>query len=58
MKRDELGDIANPFEQITSYNNFYEFTEDKEGVASSALKFSAEYMGGNHWRVGKQTNDT
>ncbi len=46
MKRDELGDIANPFEQITSYNNFYEFTEDKEGVASLAQNFQP-----NTWAV-------
>ncbi len=39
IKRDELGDPANPFEQIASYNNFYEFTEDKEGVAALAKSF-------------------
>ena len=33
---DELGDKLNTFEQITHYNNFYEFTTDKEGVASMA----------------------
>jgi sulfoxide reductase catalytic subunit YedY len=31
-KMDELGDPANSFEDITNYNNFYEFTTDKEGV--------------------------
>ncbi|MBN2387319.1 MAG: protein-methionine-sulfoxide reductase catalytic subunit MsrP [Anaerolineales bacterium] len=30
---DELGDPANRFEEITNYNNYYEFTTDKEGVA-------------------------
>ena len=33
---DELGDKLNTLEQITHYNNFYEFTTDKEGVASMA----------------------
>ena len=30
---DELGDPLNSFEQITNYNNFYEFTTDKAKVA-------------------------
>ncbi|MBN2501324.1 MAG: protein-methionine-sulfoxide reductase catalytic subunit MsrP [Anaerolineales bacterium] len=33
---DELGDAANSFEEITNYNNYYEFTFDKEGVAPLA----------------------
>lgn len=37
--RDELGDPANSFEQITNYNNFYEFTTDKEAVAHRAAGF-------------------
>ena len=36
---DELGDPANSFEDITNYNNFYEFTTDKEGVAKLAPQF-------------------
>jgi len=28
-----------PFESITNYNNFYEFTTDKDGVASEAAEF-------------------
>jgi methionine sulfoxide reductase catalytic subunit len=28
-----------PYDVITNYNNFYEFTEDKEGVAELAKKF-------------------
>lgn len=36
---DELGDPVNTFEQITNYNNFYEFTEDKEGVANLSVDF-------------------
>ncbi len=36
---DELGDPANSFEQITNYNNYYEFTTDKEGVARLAKDF-------------------
>jgi sulfoxide reductase catalytic subunit YedY len=32
-KFDELGDPANTYEEITNFNNFYEFTTDKEAVA-------------------------
>lgn len=32
-KSDELGDAANSFEDITNYNNFYEFSTDKQAVA-------------------------
>ena len=39
-KMDELGDPANSFEDITNYNNYYEFTTDKEGVAKLAQKFN------------------
>jgi len=31
--RDELGDPANSYEDITHYNNYYEFATDKEAVA-------------------------
>ncbi len=33
---DELGDPLNSFEDITNYNNYYEFTVDKSGVAKLA----------------------
>lgn len=36
---DELGEPVNTFEQITHYNNYYEFTTDKEGVANLAEDF-------------------
>jgi sulfoxide reductase catalytic subunit YedY len=36
---DELGDSANSFEDITHFNNFYEFTMDKEKVAKEAENF-------------------
>lgn len=36
---DELGSPANSYEDITNYNNYYEFTTDKEGVASLAQDF-------------------
>jgi sulfoxide reductase catalytic subunit YedY len=36
---DELGDPVNAFEDITNYNNYYEFTTDKEGVADLAADF-------------------
>lgn len=37
---DELGDPANTFAQITTYNNFYEFTTDKQDVARLAQGFT------------------
>ena len=33
---DELGDPATPLDTVTHYNNYYEFTTSKEGVASLA----------------------
>jgi sulfoxide reductase catalytic subunit YedY len=36
---DELGDPVNSFKDITNYNNYYEFTTDKEGVARLAKDF-------------------
>lgn len=33
---DELGDPLNSFEEITNYNNYYEFSTDKEDVARLA----------------------
>jgi sulfoxide reductase catalytic subunit YedY len=36
---DELGDPLTSFENVTNYNNFYEFTTDKEGVARLAQDF-------------------
>jgi sulfoxide reductase catalytic subunit YedY len=36
---DELGDPATSYENVTNYNNFYEFTTDKEGVARLAKDF-------------------
>jgi len=36
---DELGDPLNTFEQITNYNNYYEFSTDKEDVARLAQNF-------------------
>ena len=37
---DDLGDKANTFEEITHYNNYYEFTTDKGGVARLAQDFT------------------
>ena len=37
--KDELGDPLNSFDEITNYNNYYEFTTNKEGVAGEAQKF-------------------
>jgi len=36
---DESSDPANTYEQITTYNNYYEFTTDKGGVASLAENY-------------------
>ncbi|MBX7233032.1 MAG: protein-methionine-sulfoxide reductase catalytic subunit MsrP [Caldilineales bacterium] len=38
-RADELGDPANEFEAITNYNNFYEFSTDKQEVAPRAKNF-------------------
>jgi sulfoxide reductase catalytic subunit YedY len=36
---DELGDPTTTYESVTNYNNYYEFTTDKEGVAGLAKGF-------------------
>jgi sulfoxide reductase catalytic subunit YedY len=36
---DELGDKLTPFDTVTNYNNFYEFSLDKEDVAPRAKEF-------------------
>jgi sulfoxide reductase catalytic subunit YedY len=41
-KTDELGSAVNSFEDITSYNNYYEFSTDKGAVASLAKDFKTE----------------
>jgi methionine sulfoxide reductase catalytic subunit len=40
LKTDELGDPANSFSEITNYNNYYEFSTNKEAVASLAKNFN------------------
>lgn len=40
-KTDELGDPVNSFKDITNYNNYYEFSTDKEAVASLSKDFNA-----------------
>lgn len=37
---DELGDKLTSFEAVTNYNNYYEFTTQKEGVARLAADFN------------------
>ena len=39
-RTDELGDPVNSFEDITNYNNYYEFTSDKQGVNPLSQKFT------------------
>ena len=41
-KTDELGDVANSFDEITNYNNFYEFSTDKQAVAGLAKNFTTK----------------
>ena len=41
-KTDDLGAPVNSYEDITHYNNYYEFTTDKEGVAEVAQDFNPE----------------
>src|SRR3990172_5730255 len=36
---DELGDALTPYEAVTNYNNYYEFSVDKEEVAGLAKDF-------------------
>jgi sulfoxide reductase catalytic subunit YedY len=36
---DELGDPLNTYEEITNYNNYYEFTTNKQSVARKAKDF-------------------
>lgn len=36
---DELGDPLNSYEEITNYNNFYEFSTDKQAVARLSSNF-------------------
>ncbi|MBI3151238.1 MAG: protein-methionine-sulfoxide reductase catalytic subunit MsrP [Chloroflexi bacterium] len=40
-KMDELGTPVNTFEQITNYNNYYEFSTNKEAVAPLSENFTA-----------------
>jgi sulfoxide reductase catalytic subunit YedY len=39
-KADEFGDPANSFQDITNYNNFYEFSTDKEAVNPLSKEFN------------------
>jgi methionine sulfoxide reductase catalytic subunit len=39
---DELDDPVNAYEEITNYNNYYEFTTNKERVADLAKDFTTE----------------
>src|SRR5512140_934919 len=38
-KPDELGDKVNTYDDITHYNNYYEFSTDKQSVAGLAEGF-------------------
>jgi sulfoxide reductase catalytic subunit YedY len=41
-KQDELGEPANSYQDITNYNNFYEFSVDKEAVNPLSQDFTTE----------------
>ena len=41
-KTDELGNPLNAFEEITNYNNFYEFSTDKQAVAILSEDFKTD----------------
>lgn len=41
VKKDEFGDPANSFEDITHYNNFFEFSENKEAVNKLSKDFKS-----------------
>jgi sulfoxide reductase catalytic subunit YedY len=41
-KMDELGNPVNSYEEITNYNNFYEFSTDKQAVASLSKDFKTD----------------
>lgn len=41
VKKDEVGNPANSFENITHYNNFYEFSENKEAVNKLSRDFKS-----------------
>jgi methionine sulfoxide reductase catalytic subunit len=40
LRTDELGDPANSFQDITNYNNYYEFSTNKEAVAPLSKDFT------------------
>jgi methionine sulfoxide reductase catalytic subunit len=40
QKADELGNALTPYEVVTSYNNYYEFSLSKSGVASAATNLT------------------
>src|SRR5215211_5392710 len=42
VKKDELGDPANSYEDITNYNNYYEFSTTKEAVNSLSQDFNTD----------------
>ena len=44
-------------EDITNYNNFYEFSTDKQGVAIRSRGFCDQALGRCGWRAGEQTQD-
>ncbi len=54
---DELGDELTTLEAATGYNNFYEFTTDKQGVAQPGRELSDIPLDGGGRRAGEQAQD-
>ena len=52
-KTDELGAPLNTYEEITNYNNYYEFTTDKAGVAPLVAGFQDLALAGGGLRPGE-----
>ena len=55
---DELGDALTSYDAVTNYNNYYEFTTDKEGVAGLARRTSRPRPGRSRsagWSTSRKT---
>ena len=53
---DELGDPLNSYQEITNYNNFYEFSLDKGSVNPLSKDFNTVPLGHRGYRIGQQSN--
>ena len=53
-QQDELGNELTAYEAVTGYNNYYEFTTDKEGVAPMAQGLQDAAVDDRSERAGEQ----